>query len=70
MVGDPDGGDGLAFGWVFKLVFGAVWRARRLDRLLESERHRSTGGLFPFRNLGGGVMKPGSERIGIDTSFQ
>ena len=69
MVGDPDGGDGLAFGSVFKLVFGAVCGARRFYRLLESKRHRSTCGLFPFRDLGGGVMKPGPQRIGVDTSF-
>jgi hypothetical protein len=37
MVGDPDGGDGLAFGLVFKLVFGAVCTSRHFDRLLERE---------------------------------
>jgi hypothetical protein len=69
MVGDPDGGDGLAFGSVFKLVFGAPCRARRFDRLLESERHRSSCGLFPFRDLGGGVMKTCPQPIRIDTRF-
>jgi hypothetical protein len=61
MVGDPDGGDGLAFGLVFKFGLRGRLHVASLRSLAGDREAQVDLRLVPFRDLGGSSLMTGTD---------